>query len=53
MVADHPDGGDVQMIKRRFDFWLILCVLVALVLAYLAAANRLQLDIDLPLFDRS
>lgn len=41
------------MLKRRFDFWLILCVLAAVVLAYMAVSNRLQLDIDLPLFDRS
>jgi hypothetical protein len=36
------------MLKKRFDFWLILCVLAGVVMVFLAVANRNGLDLDLP-----
>ena len=40
--------GVTSMIKKRFDFWLALCVLAGVVMVVLAAANRTGLDLDLP-----
>lgn len=40
--------GVTSMLKKRFDFWLILCVLAGVVMVFLAVANRNGLDLDLP-----
>lgn len=36
------------MPKQRFDFWMLLCILCAVVLVLLAGFHRLGIDLELP-----
>ena len=44
-----PSTGVAYMIKKRFDFWMALCVLVGVVMVLLAGFHRLGIDLELPL----
>ena len=46
-VPTSPTGV-TYMIKRRFDVWLALCVLLGVVLVLLAGFHRLGVDLELP-----
>jgi len=37
------------MLKRRFDVWMLLCILCAVVLVLLAGFHRLGIDLELPI----
>jgi len=41
----------MHMLKNRFDLWLALCVLFAVVLVLMAGFHRLGVDLEIPVIN--
>ncbi len=45
--------GDREMVKKGFDLWFALCILLGVVLILLAGFHRLGIDIQVPVISGS